>query len=53
MSMSSKASRENAAHSDESPPVLGTWGRFYAVVIANTILVYLLLLLFSYYAARS
>jgi hypothetical protein len=32
---------------DSPPPILGTWRRFYAVVIANTLLVYLLLLLFS------
>ncbi len=35
---------------DTPPPVLGTWGRFYAVVIANTLLAYLLLILFSAYA---
>ncbi len=33
----------------EPPPVFGTWGRFYAVVIANTLVVYLLLFLFSHY----
>ena len=36
--------------SESAPPVFGTWGRFYAVVIANTLFVYLLLLLFSAYA---
>lgn len=35
---------------DSPPPVFGTWGRFYAVVIANTIVTYLLLILFSMYA---
>jgi len=35
---------------DTKPPVFGTWGRFYAVVIANTLLTYLLLILFSIYA---
>jgi len=35
---------------DTPPPVFGTWGRFYAVVIANTLLTYLLLILFSAYA---
>ena len=37
------------AEPDEPPPVFGTWGRFYAVVIANTLVVYLLLFLFSHY----
>ena len=32
------------------PPVFGTWRTFYAVVVGNTILVYLLLILFSAYA---
>jgi hypothetical protein len=32
---------------DPPPPIFGTWPRFYAVVVANTLLVYLLLLLFS------
>jgi len=35
---------------DSPPPVFGTWPRFYAVVIANTLLTYLLLILFSAYA---
>ena len=35
---------------DGAPPVFGTWPRFYAVVVANTIFVYLLLILFSAYA---
>ena len=35
---------------ESPPPVFGTWGRFYAVVIANTLFVYLLLILFSAYA---
>ena len=35
---------------DPPPPVFGTWGRFYALVIANTLLVYLLLVVFSTYA---
>jgi hypothetical protein len=35
---------------DPPPPVLGTWGRFYAVVVANTLFVYLLLVLFSRFA---
>ena len=37
------------ADPDERPPVFGSWGRFYAVVIANTLVVYLLLFLFSHY----
>lgn len=32
------------------PPVFRTWRRFYAVVVANTLLVYLLLVLFSAYS---
>ena len=35
---------------DSPPPVFGTWARFYTVVVANTLLVYLLLILFSAYA---
>ena len=35
---------------DLPPPIFGTWGRFYAVVIANTLVTYLLLVLFSAYA---
>ncbi len=33
------------------PPVFGTWKRFYAFVIINTLVIYLLLLLFSHFAA--
>jgi hypothetical protein len=35
---------------DSPPPIFGTWRRFYAVVIANTLLVYFLLFLFSRFA---
>lgn len=35
---------------DPPPPIFGTWGRFYAIVVANTLFVYLLLVLFSRYA---
>ncbi len=35
---------------DQPPPILGTWPRFYAVVVVNTLLVYGLLLLFSAFA---
>ena len=35
---------------DSPPPILGTWRRFYAVVVLNTILVYALLVLFSRFA---
>jgi hypothetical protein len=35
---------------DGPPPIFGSWRRFYAVVIANTLLVYGLLLLFSAFA---
>ena len=35
---------------DLPPPIFGTWGRFYAVVVANTLVTYLLLVLFSAYA---
>jgi hypothetical protein len=34
----------------DAPPIFGTWRRFYAIVVANTLLVYLLLLLFSAFA---
>jgi hypothetical protein len=41
----------SAPREDESrPPIFGTWPIFYAVVVANTLLVYLLLSLFSRYA---
>ena len=40
---------ETKTDPDEPPPVFRTWGRFYAVVIANTLVVYLLLFLFSHY----
>jgi hypothetical protein len=32
---------------DAPPPIFGTWVRFYVVVVANTLFVYLLLFLFS------
>ena len=32
---------------DPPPPYFGTWGRVYAIVVLNTILIYLLLVLFS------
>jgi hypothetical protein len=35
---------------DSPPPILGTWRRFYFVVVVNTFLVYALLLLFSLFA---
>jgi hypothetical protein len=37
------------ADPDEPPPVFGRWGRLYAAVIVNTLVVYLLLFLFSRY----
>ena len=40
------------ADPDEPPPIAGTWRRLYAIVIANTVIVYLILYLFSRYAAR-
>jgi hypothetical protein len=36
--------------SDPPPPIFRTWTQFYAVVVANTLLVYVLLILFSRYA---
>jgi hypothetical protein len=39
------------ADPDEPPPVFGTWRRFYTIVLVNTIMVYLLLLVFSYFSA--
>lgn len=35
---------------DSPPPILGTWGRVYFAVVANTLFVYVLLMLFSAYA---
>ena len=35
---------------DLPPPIFETWNRFYAFVIANTLLVFVLLVLFSAYA---
>jgi len=35
---------------DAPPPILGSWRRFYFVVVLNTLLVYALLLLFSRFA---
>jgi hypothetical protein len=32
---------------DPPPPIFGTWSRFYAVVVVNTLVVYGLLLLFE------
>jgi hypothetical protein len=52
MTTSSNPLPRSKASPDEPPPVFGRWRRFYAVVIANTVLVYLLLYLFSYYAGR-
>jgi hypothetical protein len=43
---------ERKASPDLPPPILGTWRRFYGVVILNTVLVYILLLLFSYYSSH-
>ncbi len=37
-------------HDDAPPPIFGTWPRFYAIVVVNTLLVYGLLLLFSAFA---
>lgn len=39
------------ADPEAPPPVFGTWKRFYMVVIINTLVTYLLLLLFSNFAA--
>ena len=41
---------KHKADPEEPPPIFGTWRRFYTVVIVNTLLTYLLLLLFSHYA---
>lgn len=35
---------------DPPPPIFGTWPRFYTVVVLNTLLVYVLLLVFSAFA---
>ena len=41
---------ELEGEADSRPPIFGTWRNFYAIVIANTLFVYLLLVLFSRYA---
>jgi hypothetical protein len=41
---------DSEREADSRPPIFGTWRRFYAVVIANTLLIYLLLVLFSRFA---
>jgi len=46
--MSKKLESDDSGESP--PPVFGTWGRFYAVVVADTLFTYLLLILFSAYA---
>jgi hypothetical protein len=50
MSKPPKTEENQDLEHDPPPPVFGTWGRFYAVVVANTVFVYLLLLLFSRFA---
>jgi hypothetical protein len=50
MSKSPKTEEKTDPEYDPPPPVFGTWGRFYAVVVANTVFVYLLLSLFSRFA---
>jgi hypothetical protein len=35
---------------ESPPPILGTWKRVYVVIVANTLVTYLLLILFSAYA---
>lgn len=34
---------------DDSPPIFGSWNRFYIAVLVNTFTLYLLLYLFSRY----
>lgn len=40
------------SETEEPPPIFGSWKRFYVVVIINTVFIYLLLFLFSLYAAH-
>lgn len=45
------AKRENGAEAPEPegpPPLFSTWGRFYLFVVANTLFVFALLVLFSH-----
>ena len=42
--------RDDTTDPESPAPIFGTWRRFYAFVLANTFLVYLLLVLFSLYA---
>ena len=51
MQANSGSQPKSLRDTEEPPPVLGTWRRVYAVVIVNTILVYLALLFFSAFAA--
>ena len=46
-----KSQLSGKADPEAPPPVFGTWKRFYIVVIINTLVTYLLLLLFSNFAA--
>ena len=46
----SKNLDDDAEGADGAPPVFSTWRRFYTVVIVNTLLVYVLLVLFSFFA---
>jgi hypothetical protein len=46
------SSLHEKADPEAPPPVFGTWKRFYIVVMINTLAVYVLLLLFSHFAAR-
>jgi hypothetical protein len=45
--MSKRHEATEATEPEGPPPLFGTWGRFYAFVVANTLLVFALLVLFS------
>jgi len=47
--MSKRDEAEEPVELEGPPPVFRTWGRFYAFVVANTLFVFALLLLFSLY----
>lgn len=50
VSLEREPAPESQGEEDAPPPVFGTWPRFYAVVVLNTLLTYLLLVLFSAFA---
>lgn len=44
--------RQDKSATDDPAPLLGSWRRWYVLVIVNTLLIYLALWLFSVWAVR-